>query len=246
MSTLTRRQINDQSSSPTPTSPTQAEVNAFAATQHQPRRFKLLRTLVLADFITLSNAACGALSIFSCMNYLLNPHQEKYIIASFILLPLALCFDIADGSVARWRQTKSPYGKDLDSLADVTSFSVASAVLAFTLGCRGAIDVLILVFFICCGIGRLARFNATAAALSANTKTGKVSHFDGFPVPTSILLVLLMAGLHSADMMGADRILFGSYHPSIGSVQLGTFHPFSLAFALIGCLQISTLPIPKP
>jgi len=229
-----------------PSSPTQAEINALAAKQHQPRRFKLIRTLALADFITLSNAACGALSIFSCMNYLINPHHERYITAAFILLPLALAFDIADGSVARWRQSKSPFGKDLDSLADVISFSCATAVLAFTLGCRGAIDVAILTFFVCCGIGRLARFNVTAMALSANTKTGKVSHFEGFPVPTSVLLVIIMAALHYAGMMGPERILFGSYHPVIGTFKLGSFHPFSLAFLIIGCLQVSTVPIPKP
>lgn len=225
-------------------SPTQAEIKTLQ--QKQPTRFTLIRTLVLADFITLSNAACGALSMFACMNYLLNPKEERYITAAFILLPLALLFDIADGTVARWRQAKSPYGKDLDSLADVISFAAGPAILAFTLGCRGELDVAILTFYVCCGVGRLARFNVTAMALSANTGTGKVSHFAGTPVPTSLLLVFLMAGLHHAGMMGPERILFGSYHPMIGAMKLGSFHPFSLMFALLGCLQISTIRIPKP
>lgn len=243
MSGATRRNAGSAVSEE-PHSPTQAEIKSLQ--QKEPSRFKLIRTLVLADFITLSNAACGALSIFSCMNYLINPKEERYILAAFILLPLALMFDIADGTVARWRKAKSPYGKDLDSLADVISFAAGPAVMAFTLGCRGILDVVILTFFVCCGVGRLARFNVTAMALSANTGTGKVSHFAGTPVPTSLLLVALMAGLHYAGMMGPERILFGSYHPLLGALKIGSFHPFTLAFAVSGCLMISNIRIPKP
>jgi len=56
-------------------------------------------------------------SIFFCLNYLENNQYEPYILASFVLLPLALMFDICDGFVARARQNSSPYGSDLDSLA---------------------------------------------------------------------------------------------------------------------------------
>jgi CDP-diacylglycerol--serine O-phosphatidyltransferase len=75
----------------------------------------------------------------------------------FVCLVFVLVFDILDGHVARWRNKSSPYGKDLDSLADVVSFSVAPAVLGFTLGLRGVWDCVCLSFFVCCGIGRLAR-----------------------------------------------------------------------------------------
>jgi hypothetical protein len=108
------------------------------------RRFKLLRSFTAADFVTLGNAACGTCSIFFCLNYLENDGYQPYLHASFVLLPLALIFDILDGYVARRRQNYSPYGSDLDSLADVISFAVAPAVLAFTLGLRGVWDCLIL------------------------------------------------------------------------------------------------------
>ncbi len=71
------------------------------------RRFKLLRSLALADFITLANGACGVSSIFFCLNFL--EHQSMfhpYIWGAFICLPLALIFDILDGSVARWRKVR--------------------------------------------------------------------------------------------------------------------------------------------
>ena len=239
--------------SPSPVSPSAADIahlansaansHAAPATKRQPRRFKLLRSLALADFITLSNAACGILSIFACLNFLTNEYHTPYITASFVLLPLALLFDIADGSVARWRQSSSPYGKDLDSLADVVSFSVAPSVLAFTLGCRGAFDMAALSFFVCCGIGRLARFNVTALALSGGT--GKVKHYEGFPVPTSVLLVALMGVLYARGAV-LDGLLGGEWELGLGGVRLGVFHPFSLLFVFVGSMEISTVNIPKP
>jgi len=51
-------------------------------------------------------------------------------------------------------------------------FRVAPAVLGFTLGLRGGWDMLILTYFVVCGVSRLARFNATAADLS-NPTTGR-------------------------------------------------------------------------
>ena len=236
------------SDEPVTPSPSDIAHLATASAQGQPpprlpRRFKLLRSLALADFITLSNAACGTLSIFSCLNFLINERYQPYILLSFILLPLALLFDIADGSVARWRQSNSPYGKDLDSLADVVSFSVAPSVLAFTLGCRGAFDMAILCFFVCCGIGRLARFNVTAMALSGGT--GKVSYYQGFPVPTSVLLVLIMGGMYWGGWV-MESLPGGVMEVEVGGVHIGSFHPFSLLFLFVGSMEISEIKVPKP
>ena len=216
---------------------------AAASEPRRPRRFKLVRSLALADFITLSNAACGILSMFSCLNFLVNARYQPYILLSFILLPLALVFDILDGSVARWRQSSSPYGKDLDSLADVVSFSVAPSVLAFTLGCRGLFDMGILSYFVCCGIGRLARFNVTAHALSGGT--GKVSFYQGFPVPTSVLLVLLMGVLYWRGLV-LEQLWGGHWDVELAGLRLGSFHPFSLLFFFVGSMMISEVKIPKP
>ena len=84
-----------------------------------------------------------------------------------MLLPLALVCDVLDGYVARLDTGRqSVLGADLDSLADVISFGVAPAVLGFTLGLRGGWDMLILTYFVVCGVSRLARFNVTAAALA--------------------------------------------------------------------------------
>ncbi len=212
--------------------------------QNKPkrRRFRLLRSLALADFITLANAGSGICSIFLCLNFLENARYQPYLAAAFALLPLALVFDILDGSVARWRKKSSPYGKDLDSLADVVSFSVAPAVLGFTLGLRGIWDCLLLSYFVCCGIGRLARYNVTATQLMG--ASGKVKYYEGFPVPTSLLIVLLLGVAYYTDRV-FDQMWFGTYK-NIHPLLPGTFHPFSLIYFFFGCMQISEMKIPKP
>src|SRR5690554_2727182 len=129
------------------------------------QHFSMLREFALADVLTLLNAACGTVSIFLCLNYL-EERDPKWLWMAFVLLPTALVCDALDGWVARKRQKWSRIGADLDSLSDVVSFGVAPAVLGFTLGMRGFWDVVVLVFFVCCGISRLARFNVTAVEMA--------------------------------------------------------------------------------
>lgn len=197
----------------------------------------MIRSFAAADFITLGNAACGTGAILSLMQHL-STGDVFFLRAAFALLPLALALDFADGRVARWRHRKSPYGKDLDSLADVISFGVAPAALGFALGMRGALDVVVLVYFVACGVSRLARFNVTAAALADDT--GKVRYFEGTPIPTSLLLVMVLFMLHRAGLVG-EALPLGVL--AVGSVLL---HPAVLLFALSGSAMISkTLRIPK-
>ena len=55
----------------------------------------------------------------------------------------------------------------------------------------GGWDALILVYFVCCGVSRLARYNVTAESLSEGGD--KVKYFEGTPIPTSVLLTALLA-----------------------------------------------------
>ena len=206
-----------------------------------PRRhMSMLRSYTPADLLTIGNAACGTIAIFLCLNYLAED-ERRFLWTAFLLLPLALAFDVADGYVARLnRKRQSVLGADLDSLADVISFGVAPAVLGFTLGLRGGWDMLILTYFVVCGVSRLARFNVTAAALSDAT-TGKVKYFEGTPIPSSILIVMMFG---VAQYLGRvdDDLWFGV-------VKLGPalLHPLTIIYGLSGSAMISaTLRIPKP
>jgi CDP-diacylglycerol--serine O-phosphatidyltransferase len=137
------------------------------------------------------------------------------------------------------RRRQSLIGADLDSLADIVSFGVAPAVLGYTLGLRGLWDVICLTYFVCSGISRLARFNVTSAALTDDA-TGKVRYFEGTPIPTSVVLVLVLAGLY---YLGAT----GQNFPGGQWTILGRgFHPFSILFFVSGSLMISTIKVPKP
>jgi len=137
-----------------------------------PRRhLSMLRSYTAADALTVANAACGTICIFLCLDYIAADNR-KFLWAAFLLLPLALAFDVLDGYVARLNPSRqSVLGADLDSLSDVISFGVAPAVLGFTLGLRGGWDMLCLIYFVVCGVSRLARFNVTAEAL-AEEETG--------------------------------------------------------------------------
>jgi CDP-diacylglycerol--serine O-phosphatidyltransferase len=196
----------------------------------------MIRGFHLADFLTLGNAACGVGAVFLAMLYTATLEEAHFYVAA-ALAPAALAFDILDGRVARWRQQHSALGRELDSLADVISFGVAPAVLAFAAGMNGGWDAVLLIYFVCCGVSRLARYNVTAEALSEGGE--KVKYFEGTPIPTSVLLTGLLAIVAWKGRIGDD--LWG------GAWSLGwTLHPLALLFALSGTLMISkTLRIPK-
>lgn len=201
------------------------------------KRFQMIRDFALADIITLANAACGTVAILLCTSYV-EERDPGLMWGALALFPIALVADALDGSVARWRRRHSMLGADLDSLADVISFGVAPAVLGYTMGMRGGWDGAVLVYFVACGISRLARYNVTAEELA--DESGKVRYYEGTPIPTSLVLVALLAVAYGT----------GAVHESLwlGGMRLGpwVFHPLSLLYAVSGSLMISTLRIPKP
>ena len=198
----------------------------------------MLRSYTPADGLTLANASCGTISIFLCLAYI-DDQRSSQLWAAFVLPLAALAFDILDGYVARLNpRRQSLIGGDLDSLADIVSFGVAPAVLGYTLGLRGLWDVVCLTWFVCCGISRLARFNATAASLT-NVATGKVRYFEGTPIPTSVILIMILAVLYWLDLTG--ELLW------LGEWRIGkALHPLSVLYFISGSLMISTIKIPKP
>jgi CDP-diacylglycerol---serine O-phosphatidyltransferase len=204
---------------------------------NRPRHFSMVRDFHLADWFTLANAACGMGAVLALMGALASGSTRPMLVAAG-LIPLALVFDVLDGRVARWRHQQSSLGRELDSLADVISFGVAPAAFAYAAGMRGGWDVLVLLYFVACGVSRLARYNVTAESMSG--EAGKVSHFEGTPIPTSVALVLLL-GVAAWQGAIADALWFGAW--SLGPWLL---HPLVLLFALSGSLMISrTVRIPK-
>jgi len=203
----------------------------------RPRHFSMLRDFHIADFITLGNAACGVGAVFCAMVYMAT-QEIGYFFTAAVLVPIAFVFDVLDGKVARARHEHSILGRELDSLADVISFGVAPAALGFAAGLRGGLDWAILIYFVCCGVSRLARFNVTAETLSAGGD--KVKYFEGTPIPSSVVLVGVLALAAWQGRLEED--LYGG----VWSLAGWDLHPLSILFLLSGSAMISkTLRIPK-
>ena len=196
------------------------------------KHFSMIRNFHLADFFTIANGFCGVAALFQAMRFLAAREPWRMDVAA-ALIGLALLLDVLDGRIARWRHVASPMGRELDSLADVISFGVAPAGIAFAAGLQSTLDQIILMYFVGCGLSRLARYNVTAETLAAGT--GKVRYFEGTPIPTSIIpLGVLLVAFHRQSL----------YPVAIGGLEL---HLVSLLFLLSGSLMISkTLKIPKP
>ena len=201
-------------------------------------RFSFVRGLSLSDCLTFANGMGGAGAVLAVLGYLATG-ALRWLALALVLYPVCMAMDFLDGRVARARGKSSPLGADLDSLADVISFGVAPAAIGFAAGLRGGWDVFALLFLVACAVGRLARYNVTAAALADGS--GKVRYFEGVPVTGTLVVVGALAAAALSGHLGA-RLPLGAHH-------LGPFvlHPLSLAYVALGCGMVSKrLRVPKP
>jgi CDP-diacylglycerol--serine O-phosphatidyltransferase len=200
------------------------------------KAFSMIREFHLADWFTLANAVCGTGALFAMMTYLQVGDVRHIYFAGGMVIAAAV-FDVLDGRIARWRQKSSAMGRELDSLADVISFGVAPAVIAYGCGMQGFYDRIVLAGFVACGVSRLARYNITAEALSGGGD--KVKYFEGTPIPTSLLLVMLLCWAAAQGAIG-ESLWFGKV-----MIAGFTLHPLVLLFAVSGALMVSRIRIPK-
>jgi len=238
----TRKRSSNEASAPD-----MSKLKAEALQQYQDSdgHFTLVRNFRLADLVTIMNGVCGSFSIFSSARYLLtNDLDYLWFALSF---PLAgLMFDFLDGKVARWRRSSSMLGQELDSLADLVSFGVAPSLLAFVVGLRTYLDTVVLTGFICCGLARLARFNATVA-LVPKDEAGKAKYFEGLPIPSSLALVAVLAYWTKQGWIdGQQGIPWGTITLWGSAGGRGELHVVSIVIALWAAAMVSkTLRVPK-
>ncbi|MFH1848941.1 MAG: CDP-diacylglycerol--serine O-phosphatidyltransferase [archaeon] len=139
----------------------------------------LTKLIKLPDFVTLLNAAMGLLSVFCSLRGLY--HTAAYLILAAVL------FDYLDGKIARFSKKANDFGRELDSLADITSFGVAPAALGFALitGVHAYVVASVLTLYVSCGILRLARYNIT-----------HMEGFEGMPITINGILLPLFVLLN--------------------------------------------------
>ncbi len=158
---------------------------------------------LVPSLFTAANMFCGYFALMEAFKGGLRaetaaPHLD----AAAKAIGFAFVFDGLDGRLARLMRTTSDFGRELDSLADVITFGVAPAVLAFVWGIRfldpnsGALLTHVIragwflsFLFLVCGAARLARFNITTNPIPANPGRPDRKYFVGLPIPAGALLV---------------------------------------------------------
>lgn len=138
-------------------------------------------TKYIPSIFTLANLLLGVLSLIFTMD-----SQFK---RAAVMILLAMVLDGMDGRLARRLDATSPFGKELDSLADLVSFGVAPAILVYAMGIRdlGPIGLALALTFALCGAIRLARFNTLNIS----------NYFIGVPITAAGSLLALLSLLHN-------------------------------------------------
>jgi len=138
---------------------------------------------LLPAMMTSANLLCGYYAVVAAL--MGTPEDFNHAAKA---IGIAIVFDSLDGRVARMTGTNTEFGVQFDSLADVVSFGVAPAVLAYAWGVRSVANLVpwvgrfgwlcCLAFLLCCA-WRLARFNVQGMA------PGGSKYFVGMPTPAA-------------------------------------------------------------
>jgi CDP-diacylglycerol--serine O-phosphatidyltransferase len=205
----------------------------------RPRR----AAYVLPTLFTAGNVFLGYISILRSFRGAMaaatgDPAAAAHFSIAAEAMGAAVFLDGLDGRIARMTNTVSDFGREMDSLADVISFGIAPAVLAFAWGVqfvdtslaqsiRGQLfstGYFIAFLFLLCGAARLARFNIQKNPIPKNPGRPDRKYFVGLPIPAA------------AGMVAAVVFSFGG--------QPIAWWPLSVAWlallALLGFLMVST------
>lgn len=199
--------------------------------ERRARRKRVVRRsmFVLPSSITMASVFCGFSSVVMSINAA-GATPERFFLWAAGLLVLAGIFDGLDGRVARATNTATEFGVQLDSLADVVSFGMAPAILAyrygfFQLGIQDshlrAAGWAACFVFIACGALRLARFNVQVGSVDSR-------YFMGLPIPAGAACV-------------ASVII---WHPTPPAIAAHAYW-FAAELFLVGLLMVSTIRFPS-
>lgn len=153
---------------------------------------------------------------------------------AFVLL--AVFLDAADGKLARFLDTASPFGAELDTLADFFNFGIVPGVLIYhtlylgtPLASLGWLSILVLA--VCCAL-RLARFNLSMRSTAVTLTTE--SYFVGIPAPALACLALMPVFMELYGWQNTELpILRSGYIICVGLLAISTVPTFSIKHATI-------------
>jgi CDP-diacylglycerol---serine O-phosphatidyltransferase len=173
-------------------------------------------TLICGYYAILSTQRAGQFLAAAAATMVVSKSAELSALAAVALdnasraIGWAIVFDGLDGRIARMTNTASPFGREFDSLADVVTFGVAPAALAYVWGVRGIVEPssspqvtqiihatpwILTFFFVICGAARLARFNIDTVKPAMDRR-----FFVGMPIPAAAGFVAAVVHFHDAPL----------------------------------------------
>lgn len=217
----------------------------FRSKEFRFRRKNIHVIFLLPNILTSFNIACGVISIMFAID-------GQFVIAAGLIL-MAGFFDMVDGKVARMLHSSSNFGLQLDSLADLISFGLASSVLFHQILYHDLTRLsasLVLIYTLCTAL-RLARYNSQTASGHART------HFVGLPCPVpscflaAIVLVsnefefslnqsIILIPLHILIIVLAGLMVSTVRYPDFSSylVDKKYIYHYNVIFVLVLCVAV--------
>jgi CDP-diacylglycerol--serine O-phosphatidyltransferase len=217
---------------------------------------------VLPSVFTAGNIAAGFYAITETVRGTIgDPVAFNH---AALAIGFAVVFDSVDGRVARMTRTTSDFGKELDSLADVVTFGVAPALLAYVWGFRMLpldgypmlrekmlpLGVVVCFLFLICGACRLARFNISVNPQPMNPGRPGRKYFVGMPIPAGAGVIVSVVHCYEGHwivdprialvwmllIMGVGFLMVSSWRFWSGKeLEASGRHPFQV-FVLLGFL----------
>jgi CDP-diacylglycerol--serine O-phosphatidyltransferase len=178
-----------------------------------PERRRRRAAYALPTLFTAGNVFLGFVAIMKCLQGAMlatsgNTGPNPHFSLAALVIGLAVILDGLDGRIARMTNTTSDFGREMDSLADVITFGIAPAVLAFAWGVQFAFVPILhdhlhrggyffSFLFLLCGAARLARFNIQKNPVPKNPGRPDRKYFVGLPIPAAA--AVLAAVVFAAD-----------------------------------------------
>jgi CDP-diacylglycerol---serine O-phosphatidyltransferase len=167
---------------------------------------------ILPSLFTTANIAAGYYAILQVTHA--TAQDFSHFDNAAIAIGFAVLFDGLDGRIARMTKTSSDFGKELDSLADVITFGVAPAMLAWMWGFRqlpvflgsseltgkmAQLGAIASFLFLMAGASRLARFNITSNPQPSNPGRPGKKYFVGMPIPAGAGVIAAVVHFSGGD-----------------------------------------------
>jgi CDP-diacylglycerol---serine O-phosphatidyltransferase len=232
--------------------------------QRRPRMRKGM--YILPSLFTTGNMAAGFYAIVQVLYYTIT-NAYWHLDHSAIAIGFAVLFDGLDGRIARITGTSSDFGRELDSLADVITFGVAPAMLAWAWGFHGVPPVRLTPWhikltqlggiscflFLMAGASRLARFNITSNPQPSNPGRPGKKYFVGMPIPAGAGVIAAVVHFQEGEpisswytavtwiaMVSAVGYLMVSTWRfySFKDIDFGSRHPFRLIILLAALVAV--------